>query len=186
MAVIKDGYTYRKLLFSIVFCVFFPIVSGRGPLFALDRTDEREDLWVCPGAEIALYSISSMAYGGGLALGYGNRASIGIKAAYLLDAGSQLSTLEINFLFRLYFLRAAVCSGPFIQINGGPAFIAKDSNLSVPSEFGTISAGLSLGWRFLLGRYVYIEPVIRGGYPYIVGAGLFAGVHFYSLNKENK
>jgi hypothetical protein len=48
----------------------------------------------------------------------------------------------------------------------------------MPSEVGTISIGLGVGWRFLLGNLFFIEPAIRGGFPYIVGAGLSAGVRF--------
>jgi hypothetical protein len=75
--------------------------------------------------------------------------------------------------------RIAGSSGLFIQFNGGPVIFAQnDDSIAVPSGMGTFSAGLSLGWRFLLGRTFFIEPVIRGGYPYIVGAGLSAGVRF--------
>ena len=177
MIIKEDGNTYQKILLSLLLCVFFPAFSARGPVFAQAKTVEREDLWICPGAEVALYSVSSVAYGGGLTLGYGNGASIGINAAYLVDAAGEINTMELNLLLRLYFLGSASCSGPYIQINGGPAFF-NEKGLAIPSEFGSISAGLSLGWRFLIGRYLFIEPVIRGGYPYIVGGSLFAGVHF--------
>ena len=168
----------RNIFLTLVFCVLFLAVSGQGPVYSLEGAAPREDLWICPCAELALYSISNAAYGGGLSLGYGNRTSIGIKAAYLFDPTGKVSTLEINFLFRVYFLRAFSSSGPYIQINGGPAFFAKDSRHSFPYEFGAVSAGLSLGWRFHIGKHFFIEPAIRGGYPYIVGGGLFAGVHF--------
>lgn len=178
MAVLEESYTNRWKLLSLVVLAFFLVFSGKGQVFALNGAAEREDLWVCPGAEIAMFSISRPAYGGGMTLGYGSGASIGIKAAYLLDPNGRVSTLELNFLLRFYFLGATSCSGPYIQINGGPAFFAKNYSLAFPSEFGVVSAGLSLGWRFLIGQYFFIEPTVRGGYPYIVGGGLFAGFHF--------
>jgi len=178
MAFIKKVYISRKITLSIVLCVFFTVITVTGQVSALDIAAPREDLWVCPGTEIAMFSFSGVAFGGGLTLGYGNGASIGIKAAYFLDAIGNITTLELNFLFRLYLLGAAYCSGPYIQISGGPTYFSKDNNLSLPSEFGAISAGLSFGWRFLLGRFLFIDPVIRGGYPYLVGGGLFAGFHY--------
>ena len=41
----------------------------------------------------------------------------------------------------------------------------------------SFSAAGSVGYRFGINR-LYIEPVIRGGYPFIVGAGLSIGVRF--------
>ena len=181
----KGGYSCRKLFLSLGLCVFLLDLFGGVRVFAQDQQDQQEvltaaasrnDFWVCPVAEVIMYSVSSTAYGGGLALGYGNGASIGFKAAYLVDADGQVTTLELNFLFRWYFLGSG--SGPYLQINGGPAFFAQYESMAIPSEIGTVSAGLSVGWRFLLGRYWFIEPGIRGGYPYIAGAGLSAGFRF--------
>jgi len=177
MAALNNGNFSRRILLSLGFFVFLTVISGTGQIFALDAAAPREDLWVCPGAEIAMFSFSGAAYGGGMTLGYGNGAAIGIKAAYFLDALGNISTLELNFLLRFYLLGAASISGPYIQLSGGPTYFSKDSDLSLPSEFGAISAGLSFGWRFLIGRFLFIDPVIRGGYPYLVGGGLFAGIH---------
>ena len=178
MAALKNRYIPQKVLLLTGFCVLFTVISGMGQVFALETAAPREDLWVCPGAEISMFSFSGVAFGGGLTIGYGNGASIGVKAAYFLDAVGNITTLELNFLFRLYILGVNSCSGPYIQISGGPTYFSKDNSLSLPSEFGAISAGLSFGWRFLLGRFLFIEPVVRGGYPYLVGGGLFAGFHY--------
>jgi hypothetical protein len=70
-------------------------------------------------------------------------------------------------------------SGPFIQFSGGPVIFARgEKNITMPSDTVRLSAGFSLGWRFLLGTYFFIEPAIRAGYPYIAGVGLSAGVRF--------
>jgi hypothetical protein len=88
----------------------------------------------------------------------------------------------LNFLLRFYFFdreRAPAPSGPFAQFNIGPAILAWDEQkITLPSETVMTSAGLSLGWRFLLGRLFFLEPCIRGGTPYLFGAGLSAGVRF--------
>ena len=175
------GLFWMRLFFSLLLGI---ILSTGAVVFAQESPTgsaefpEKGDLWLCPGAEIAKFSTSNMAYGGGLSLGYGRGVSIGLKAAYMVDADGMVTTLELNLLLRLYFLGSLFCSGPFIQLNAGPALFAQHENMSIPAEKGTISAGLSLGWRFLFGQYFFLEPAIRGGYPYMIGTGLSFGVHF--------
>jgi hypothetical protein len=109
--------------------------------------------------------------------------SLGLKVVYLDDI-NEFRTVELNFLLRFYPLGMARAefprnSGLFLQLNGGPVIFARDANdIAMPSKTGTLSGGLSLGWRFLLGRFFFIEPAVRGGYPYVAGAGLSAGVRF--------
>ena len=154
--------------------ILFPV-----PGFSQEQAFERGDFWICPAAETSLYSISSVSYGGGIALGYGRGASIGFKAAYFYDHEGQVDTMELGILLRFYFFGISSCSGPFIQFSGGPAFFfAREDDVQLPSELGMISAGISAGWRFLLGKTLFVEPSVRGGYPYIFGAGLSTGVRF--------
>ncbi|MDR2701685.1 MAG: hypothetical protein LBB72_04570 [Spirochaetaceae bacterium] len=148
---------------------------------ALSDTDTsqktgKEDFWICPGAEIALYSSTSASYGGSLALGYGRGTAIGLKAAYFTDPESD-GALEINLLLRFYFLGGDYYQGTFIQFNGGPVLFFSDNQIAFPANLGMISAGLSLGWRFLLGKWGFVEPSLRVGYPYLVGGGLSFGLH---------
>ena len=148
------------------------------PLSAQDRT-RAEEFWVSPGADMALYSPVSLSYGGGIAIAYGSGTSIGIKASWLFDNDALLNILVLDILFRLYFFEASANSGLFIQLAGGPAlYFEHKETASFPYRIGIPTVGLALGWRFLLGKYFFIEPSIRGGYPYIVGAGLSTGVHF--------
>lgn len=165
--------SHWKILPTLVLCFFLPVFQ----VFGQDRVGGREDLWISPGAEIAFYSPSFVAYGGGLALGYGRGAAIGFKAVYFVDTDNMISTLELNFLFRWFFLGAASISGPYVQFSGGPVVFTKDGSFAIPSEWGSVSAGVSIGWRFLLGRYWFIDGAIQGGYPYIAGAGLSFGLH---------
>ena len=136
------------------------------------------DVWLSPGGDTAMYSAYGISYGGSFAIGYGRGTSIGIKGFWFFSPEG-INTLELNILFRIYFLGAQAHSGPFIQIMGGPAlFFIQDSEFSFPAKLGMISGGLCFGWRFLLGRNLFFEPSIRGGYPYFAGAGLAAGVRF--------
>ena len=135
-----------------------------------------EDFWISPCTELAMYSSSSIAYGGGIALGYGKGTSIGLRAAYFTENEYQIVTLELSFLLRFYLQGRDSLSGPFLQLMGGPVIFARDSEINVPSEYGVFSAGLSFGWRFLFGKTWFVEPALRGGFPYIAGAGVSAGM----------
>jgi hypothetical protein len=151
------------------------------PVFAQDAV--RDDFWVCPVIESNWYSISKAAIGGGAALGYGDGVSVGLKVVYFDDT-HEFRTIELNFLLRFYLFsmmrdEAPRNSGLFLQLNGGPVIFAYNgNNMDIPSKTGTFSGGLNLGWRFLFGRYFFLEPAVCGGYPYMAGVGLSAGVRF--------
>ena len=151
-------------------------VLSAAPVFAQERAAQGGNVWIYPGMETALYSISGVAFGGSLTLMYGGRTALGLRALYFVNPEDLVNILELNILFRLFLMPSD--SGPFIQFSGGPAlFFRQDSDKAVPADWGMISAGVSLGWRFFLGR-MFLEPSIRGGYPYMAGAGLSAGVRF--------
>jgi hypothetical protein len=163
-----------------VLCIFLSV----SPLFSQSLSVTREDIWVTSVAEANFFSVSGMAFGGGAALGYGDGVSVGLRVVYFIDMKSvtnedSVKTLEFNFLLRFYLPRLTGHSGPFIQFNGGPVLFAKDDrNMAMPSDLGTFSAGLCLGWRLLIGNYFYLEPTVRTGYPYFFGIGLSAGGRF--------
>jgi hypothetical protein len=169
------NFALCSLLPALLFCVT--------PVLAQDRAAAFEDMWVCPVFESGLYGISHISLGSGAALGYGERMAFGLKVVYWNDV-KEVSALELNFLARFYFFRMAGAvapwnSGLFVQFSGGPVIFARgEDSITMPSDTVMLSAGLSLGWRFPLGRYFFIEPAFRGGYPYFVTAGLSAGVHF--------
>jgi len=172
--------TCIPFLFFLLICLLLsaqepqPSPKGEGSPLA-----QSEDFWISPGAVVALYSPVSLSYGGSLAVGYGSGTSMGLKASWLIDHDGRLNILILDILFRWYFFGDSANSGLFIQFAGGPAvFFEHEENVSLPVRIGTLSAGLALGWRFLLGKYFYVEPSISGGYPYIAGAGLCAGVRF--------
>jgi len=150
------------------------------PVFSyLTPPTQKGELWICPSAEIALYSKYSFSYGPGFTIAYGRKASIGFKAAFFLDEQEALDVLELHVLLRLYLVGTAANSGPFLQITGGPAIFFKNiDDISLPSDYGLFSASISLGWRFLLGSTFFVEPSVRGGYPFIVGGGISLGFRF--------
>ena len=163
--------------------VFFSITgfaqeAGTGFLAAPQK---RGDFWVCPGAETAFYTSSGISAGGSLAVAYESKFSFGFKAAWFFDTNNELDALELNFLLRYYFMDAGEMpsAGPWLQLMGGPAlFFDKAENPSIPAKWGTVSAGVIFGWRFLFGKLFFAEPYIRAGYPYIVGVGVSGGVRF--------
>jgi len=162
--------------FSFLIAIFLLLVAL--PLSAQEET-VREDFWFSLGGEVALYSPTSVSYGLNLAVAYGSGTSMGIKAAWFFDHDGNLNVMEINFLFRLYFFGKTANYGPFIHLEGGPAiFFDREETVSLPARIGMVNLGAVFGWRFLLGENFFIEPYVRGGYPYLVGAGVLAGMRF--------
>jgi len=174
----KFGLMPKKpALFILLFFICIPLSAQEDPPHP--ETTKSEELWISPGAEMAFYSPVSVAAGGSVTIAYGSGTSIGMKASWLFDNDGQLNILILDFLLRMFFFGSSANSGLFIQFAGGPAiYLQSEEELSMPVRIGTLTAGLTLGWRLLLGKYFYIEPSISGGYPYIAGAGLSAGVRF--------
>jgi hypothetical protein len=158
----------------IVLCIFLCVP----PLFAQNRTFAQEEIWVTSVLETSLFSVSGLAFGGGAALGYGDDVSYGLRVVYFSDT-DDVKTLELNFLLRYYLPFRTTNSGFFIQFTGGPVLFAQDGDsIAMPSEIGSISAGLSLGWRLFFRYHLYLDTSVRVGYPYFLGIGLSAGFYF--------
>jgi len=159
----------KKIMLLFVLCTLTQAAFAQAP--------EKGDFWVSISGDGAFYATEGLAYGGGLSLGYGSGSSIGLKAVWFLSSDS-VSVIELSFIFRLYFSGSGAYTGPFVQFMGGPTFYSFLEDVSIPSELGMISAGLCLGWRFLFLDRWFIEPYIRAGYPYILGAAISAGIRF--------
>jgi hypothetical protein len=102
----------------------------------------------------------------------GGSFAAGIKTGFSHNF-SDTGTLEMAALGRWYFLSLGP-DGPqqsrlFAQAELGADLIFYEQK-TVPAFLG----GLALGWRIPLGAW-YLEPAVRGGYPYIWGAGLGFG-----------
>jgi hypothetical protein len=137
----------------------------------------REEFFIAPVVQAGFFSVSHLAFGGGLAAGYGyDDGALGLKTLYLADA-TGLATLELCLFLRFYpFPRNN--AGFFVQANAGAALFALDGAFTFHNGAGRLSAGLSAGWRFPLRGRWYIEPALRAGYPYIAGAEFSAGYRF--------
>jgi hypothetical protein len=100
-------------------------------------------------------------------LDFGRVFAAGIKAGYSHNF-SDTGTLEMAALGRWYFLSLEK-SRIFAQVELGADLIFYDGD-TLPALLG----GLAVGWRIPLGSW-YLEPALRGGYPYIWGAGIGFG-----------
>jgi hypothetical protein len=101
------------------------------------------------------------------ALDLGRFFGVGLKAGYSHNF-SNTGTLEMAALGRWYFLSFEK-SRLFAQVELGADLIFSGER-NIPALLG----GLVLGWRIPLGSW-YLEPALRGGYPYIWGGGLGFG-----------
>ena len=171
---------FKILILFIGTNIFLFAQEEKPPASPLPTTPSKSgELWFCPSAEIALYSEYSFSYGAGFALAYGKKSSIGFKGVFFFDEANVLDVLELHVLFRMYLSSKAANSGAFLQLTGGPAiFFPRKHDIVLPAKIGMISAGLTFGWRFLLGKNFFIEPQVRGGYPFVVGGSVSAGFKF--------
>ena len=134
---------------------------------------QKQDFFIAPVAEISGYGWSGTSYGGGLMIGAGTGGALGLSLHYAVDAENFIF-MEMLFFLRLYIYGKNAFSGPFLQLGTGPVIYA-DSKPEI-SGYGNFSAGLTTGWRFLLGRVLFIEPAFRLGYPYLAGVSTAIGV----------
>ena len=151
--------------------------SEEFPAEAETAVRSREDFWISLGVDAGMYGTNSAAFGGGLSIGYGSGVSFGFKAVWFFSP-EDLDTLELSLIFRFYLFGKSAFSGPFLQLMGGPSIFFSEGKLSIPSDTGAFSAGLCAGWRFIFSDRWFVEPSVRGGYPYLFAAGISAGARF--------
>jgi len=122
------------------------------------------------GAEVNMNSTQDFAIAGGAR--YAFDYSIGSLFGVGLNLGANLSdivTFEAAALFRWYFFKYL-----FLQADAGiwlSPDIGADSNMDI-----MFLGGGSVGIRLPVARNMYIEPYVRGGYPFMLGVGVIAGV----------
>jgi len=158
----------------LVFCLFLCVA---GSLSALDWiTLEKMSFGI--GAEANANTREGAAAGGVLSfdLELNKHFLIGLNATFSHNFDT-VFTLEPRVFFR-YNLPFKI-NGFFVQAELGTAVFFEDSK-----AYPAFSGGLAAGWRFLFNEKFYIEPYIRGGYPFIWGIGLTAGMSL-SLKKES-
>jgi len=143
---------------------------------------KQKDFFIGLFAEGIGYSRYGAAFGGGIVFGgsYDN-LGFGISLLYAKDE-EKFVFVEALANLRLYISRVRNNTGFFLQPEGGfVVFAHEDFGIGqfLALEWGvSLVGGISAGWRYPLGAYFYVEPVIRGGYPYIFGASLTAGIRF--------
>jgi hypothetical protein len=152
---------YRFIFFLLLVPLFFLT-----PQFSLAQD---KPLALGLGVEGNMNTVSSAAaaFGFSATLDLGRFFAGGLRTGYSYNF-SNTGTLEMAALGRWYFLTYDN-SRLFAQVELGTDLIFFDGE-TIPAFLG----GLALGWRLPLGSW-YMEPVLRGGYPYIWGLGLGFG-----------
>ena len=124
-------------------------------------------------------SVSSVAPCAGLCFDYNftRKLTVGIKALVSYDVfykGKSIYTFEPIAFFRFYLASVSgePSTGLFVQADGGASLIFLDNTAK-----SCFNAGASLGFRKEFNSF-YLEPSLRFGYPYILGAGLSLGLRF--------
>ena len=137
-----------------------------------------------PLAEVSLNNAKdSPSFGGGFIVGADGVVALGLSCLYLYEVknsalGKRIDSLEVTVFLRVYIYQPKPKTGLFVQFNFGPVLYFAEDDWSIPAVAGACSAGLLCGWRIPVGNVFYIEPVVRGGYPYIVSGGLSLGFRF--------
>lgn len=160
----------KKTILILILLIFVSFIS-----FAQSNRNKnkREEISIAPVAEANFYSKNIVGAGGGLALSYGDGIAFGVKGLYFMDFDT-LTTLELLANIRFYILDFNGNSKLYAQIDGGPAFFFEDGE----EMKGMLSGGITVGWRFLFRKHLFVEPFIRGGFPFLVGAGVSGGFRF--------
>lgn len=124
-------------------------------------------------------SISNIALAGGISFDYSlsRRLSLGTKVIVSYDVFEKentILTIEPIGIIKWYVVSPSgePSAGLFVEGVCGPELLFINSKLRT-----SLSAGLALGFRFTIDSF-YIEPYLRGGYPYLFGTGINLGFRF--------
>ncbi len=112
----------------------------------------------------------STAMGGNVVLGYDlNRSfALGLNTVYSHDMNT-VSTFESMVMVRYYL----PVTSSFLQAEAGGALQATEGkNSTIPL------GGLAAGLRLEMDKSWYLEPTLRGGYPFVWGTGITLGKKF--------
>lgn len=124
-------------------------------------------------------SISKISPAAGLSFEYSifRRVSLGIKTIASFDIFEKENSIYViePLIFGRWYAVSPTgepSAGLYVEPQGGLELIFVNDKLHcVPS------LGASLGFRIPINSF-YFEPYLRGGYPYLFGAGLGAGLRF--------
>jgi len=142
----------------------------------LTKTEKQKDIFAALFAESMGYSRYNITAGGGIVFGGSlDGKGIGLRLLYVQDAENFIF-LETVAQIRLYLSPKKDNTGIFLQAEGGIVLFSYEK-FEITGYFSFVG-GVSAGWRFMMNNQWYIEPFIRGGYPYIFGAGFSTGFKF--------
>ena len=126
-----------------------------------------------------MYSIKGLAPSAGIVLDFAasKKVSLGGKVSFTYDFLSKdhsIFTFETLGYLRIYLAPPEYnpTTGLFLEGQGGGMFLNINSDLKT-----TYVIGGSIGYRLGFNKF-YIEPSIRGGYPFVVGIGISTGIRF--------
>jgi len=142
----------------------------------LTKPEKQKDLFVALLAEGLGYSRYNIAVGCGIVFGGSlDGKGIGLRLLYVQDAENFIFFEAVAHI-RLYLSPERDNTGIFLQAEGGVVFFSyeKFEFTGYLAPVGSIGAG----WRFIMKDKWYIEPFVRGGYPYIFGIGFSTGLKF--------
>lgn len=130
-------------------------------------------------AEVNKNSVTYVSPAAGVYFDYNvlRQLSFGIKAAVSYDvADSSNSTISVEPLAFVRWYAVSPSGEPgaglFVEGQCGPELLFVNS-----SFHSALSMGLSIGFRIPF-EHLYVEPYIRGGFPYLFGAGFGLGARF--------
>jgi len=150
-------------------CILF-LLAVAGNLYA------QSGIFAGIGPELNANTREGVALGGNLTFGLdlNDIFATGAKVTFSSNLDT-VTTLEPVGFFRYYFSRLLPLplGVLFVQAELGGSLFFEDGG-TYPSLYG----GLAAGWRFNVWQDLYLEPVVRGGYPYAWGVGLSVGYRF--------
>jgi hypothetical protein len=157
----KEKVMIGKQLQICVLCLLFFITC----FFLTPNVCAYDGIFAGFGAEANAYSHEGAAAGGKLLFGIdlNGYLTAGLKTGFSHNFDT-VGVLEPLAFFRYYL---PMLKGPFVEAQAGMAFFFEDGK-----TYPAFSGGLAAGWRFAFGKDWYLEPSLRGGYPFAWSAGL--------------
>jgi hypothetical protein len=164
-------FIYKLFLFLLIFS------SG---VYGFAQNERRSAF--AYGIELNRYTVHEVAYGAVLSMDFNmfSRFAAGFNLT-ASSGGYGNSAIEPSVLIRYYFDENH--TGFFAQVDTGIVLINEVTSvftLNEDNEYFSMLflAGIRCGYRFGFGELMYIEPYIRGGYPFLLGAGLLLGYRY--------
>lgn len=130
-------------------------------------------------AEANKNSLEKIAFSGGISFDYAilRKLSIGVRVnvgSDVFEKENSIFTIEPVGIIRFFAVSPSgePVTGLFVEGQMGATVLSVNSRTQ-----SCFNCGVSLGFRQSFSN-LYIEPFVRGGYPYIFGAGINIGFRF--------